>query len=85
MPALRHAVELSDRGTPGRFGIDLDPEWTATVDLSVHVLAAPAAGPLRLRRAARATAGHLVSMTCDLWDAEGRHVATGHQLCTLRI
>jgi hypothetical protein len=60
------------------------PGWAATVDMSVHVLGAPVAGPLRLRRTVRATAGPLVSLTCDVWDADSRHVATGHQLCTLR-
>jgi hypothetical protein len=51
---------------------------------ALSLLAAPVPGALRLRRTVRATAGHLVSQTCDLWDVGSRHVATGHQLCTLR-
>jgi hypothetical protein len=57
--------------------------WAATVDLSVHVLGLPAPGPLRLRRMVHATAAHLVTLTCDIWDADARHVATGVQLCAL--
>lgn len=57
--------------------------WAATVDLSVHVLGLPTPGPLRLRRRVHATAAHLVTLTCDIWDADEHHVATGVQLCAL--
>jgi hypothetical protein len=57
--------------------------WAATVDLSVHVLGLPAPGPLRLRRRVHATSAHLVTLTCDIWDADAHHVATGVQLCAL--
>ena len=57
--------------------------WAATVDMSVHVLGVPAPGLLRLRRRVHATAAHLVTQACDVWDAESRHVATGVQLCAL--
>lgn len=58
--------------------------WAATVDLSTHVLGVPAPGPLRLRRRVRETAGDLVTLTYDVWDAESSLVATGLQLCKLR-
>jgi acyl-coenzyme A thioesterase PaaI-like protein len=65
------------------FDLGLDG-WAATTDLSVHVLGSPAPGPLRLRRQVRATADDLVSLACDVWDADGSLVATGAQLCSLR-
>jgi acyl-coenzyme A thioesterase PaaI-like protein len=58
-------------------------DWAATVDLSIHLLGLPAPGPLRLHRRVHATAGQLVTLHCDIWDADARHVATGTQLCTL--
>lgn len=58
--------------------------WAATVDLSAHVLGVPAPGPLRLRRRVHETAGDLVTLTYDAWDAESSLGATGLQLCRLR-
>lgn len=58
--------------------------WAATVDLSVSRARDPGTVPLRLRRRVHETAGDLVTLTCDMWDADSALVATGPQLCGLR-
>ena len=47
-------------------------------------LGSPVPGPLPLRRRVRETAGTLVTLACDMWDADSSLVATGLQLCSLR-
>ncbi|GAB2684385.1 thioesterase family protein [Thalassiella azotivora] len=67
--------------------------WVPTMHLSVWLRAHPAPGALRVRQTARvvddgsASAGRsaTVDETCDVWDAAGRLVATGHQLAGLLL
>jgi hypothetical protein len=58
--------------------------WAATISLSVQVLGLPVPGPLRLRGRVHETAVDLVTLTCDIWDADSSLRATGVQLCGLR-
>jgi hypothetical protein len=57
----------------------------------VWLRAHPVPGPLRVRQRARVlddgTGGRsaTVDETCDVWDADGTLVATGHQLAALLL
>jgi hypothetical protein len=44
----------------------------------------PVPGPLRVRTLARSITGGAMDETCDVWDADGRHVAVAHQLAAVR-
>jgi acyl-Coa thioesterase superfamily protein/acyl-CoA thioesterase superfamily protein len=79
--SLLHAVDALppatfDLGTAG---------WVPTLELTAYVRALPAPGPLVVRQRARLVDGGLVDEECDVWDAAGRLVATGHQLAGLRV
>ena len=54
--------------------------WTPTLELTVHVRAAPAPGWLRLSHTTRVAAEGLFDEECEVWDAEGRLVAQARQL-----
>jgi len=56
-----------------------------TLHLSAWVRALPGPGPLVVRQRARLVGGGLLDETCDVWDAGGRLVATGHQLAGVRV
>jgi len=59
--------------------------WVPTLELTCHVRAVPAPGPLAVRQRVRHVSGGRVDEECDVWDSTGRLVATGHQLAGLRI
>jgi acyl-coenzyme A thioesterase PaaI-like protein len=59
--------------------------WVPTLELTCHVRAVPAPGPLAVRQRVRHVAGGRVDEECDVWDSTGRLVATGHQLAGLRV
>jgi hypothetical protein len=59
--------------------------WVPTLELTCHVRAVPAPGPLAVRQRVRHVAGGRVDEECDVWDSTGRLVATGHQLAGVRI
>jgi len=54
--------------------------WTPTLELTVHVRAAPAPGWLRVRHATRNFAGGLLEEDAEVWDSTGRLVAQSRQL-----
>ena len=54
--------------------------WTPTLELTVHVRAAPAPGWLLVRHATRNLAGGLLEEDAEVWDAAGRLVAQSRQL-----
>jgi hypothetical protein len=58
--------------------------WVPTLGLTCYVRATPAPGPLVVRQRARLVTGGRVDEECDVWDATGRLVATGHQLAGVR-
>ncbi|MGH3414786.1 MAG: thioesterase family protein [Marmoricola sp.] len=56
------------------------PGWAPTLELTVHVRAAPAPGWLKVRHLTRNLAGGYFEEDCDVWDAAGRLVAQSRQL-----
>ena len=54
--------------------------WAPTLELTVHVRAAPAPGWLRVRHAIRNFAGGLFEEDAEVWDSAGRLVAQSRQL-----
>jgi hypothetical protein len=84
-------VLAADCLPPATFDLGLTG-WVPTMHLSVWLRARPAPGPLRVRQLARVVAGGstdsrngTVDEVCDIWDASGSLVATGHQLAGLRL
>jgi hypothetical protein len=68
---------------PATFDLGLTG-WVPTLELTCHVRAEPAPGPLAVRQRSRHVAGGRVDEECDVWDSTGRLVATGHQLAGVR-
>jgi acyl-coenzyme A thioesterase PaaI-like protein len=54
--------------------------WTPTLELTVHVRAAPAPGWLRVVHATRNVAGGLLEEDAEVWDSADRLVAQSRQL-----
>ncbi|MGK5627932.1 thioesterase family protein [Streptomyces sp. URMC 123] len=54
--------------------------WVPTVELTVHVRARPAPGPLRVAIVTRNLAGGFLEEDAEVWDAEDRLVAQSRQL-----
>lgn len=85
-------VLAADCLPPATFDLGL-AGWVPTLQLSVWLRALPSPGPLQVRQVARvvddgsASGGRtaMVDETCDVWDAAGTLVATGHQLAALRL
>lgn len=59
------------------------PGWAPTLELTVHVRAKPAPGPLRVRHATRNVAGGHFEEDCEVWDSADRLVAQSRQLARL--
>ena len=70
---------------PAPFDLGLFGSWVPTLELTAYVRALPADGPLTVRQRARLVTADRVDEQCDVWDCEGRLVATGHQLAGLRL
>lgn len=56
------------------------PGWAPTLELTVHVRATPAPGPLRIRHETRNYAGGFFEEDCEVWDSSDRLVAQSRQL-----
>ncbi|MGW5354925.1 thioesterase family protein [Streptomyces sp. NPDC004031] len=54
--------------------------WVPTVELTVHVRAVPAPGPVRVAISTRNLAGGLLEEDAEVWDSQDRLVAQSRQL-----
>jgi hypothetical protein len=54
--------------------------WTPTLELTVHLRALPAPGPLRVALSTRNLAGGLLEEDAEVWDSADRLVAQSRQL-----
>ncbi|MCX5560938.1 thioesterase family protein [Streptomyces sp. NBC_00038] len=59
--------------------------WVPTVELTVHVRARPAPGPLRVSITTRNLAGGFLEEDAEVWDSADRLVAQSRQLARARI
>ncbi|WP_392962576.1 thioesterase family protein [Streptomyces sp. LN245] len=69
---------------PTAFEIGLSG-WVPTVELTVHVRARPAPGPLRVSITTRNLAGGFLEEDAEVWDSEDRMVAQSRQLARARL
>ena len=70
----------ADALPPTIFNANLPVGWAPTVELTVHVRAMPAAGPLRCDVSTRFVAGGLLEVDGEVWDSEDRLVVQSRQL-----
>jgi hypothetical protein len=59
--------------------------WVPTVELTVHVRARPAPGPLRVSITTRNLAGGFLEEDAEIWDSADRLVAQSRQLARARL
>ena len=59
--------------------------WVPTVELTVHVRARPAPGPLRVSITTRNLAGGFLEEDAEIWDSTDRLVAQSRQLARARL
>ncbi len=77
-------VQVVDALPPATFDLGA-AGWVPTLSLTAYIRALPSPGSLVVRQRARLVTGGLLDEQCDVWDATGRLVATGHQLAALRV
>jgi hypothetical protein len=70
---------------PATFDLGLVGSWVPTLELTAHLRALPAPGPLRVRQRARLVAHDRVDEECDVWDSTGALVASARQLAAVRL
>ncbi len=71
---------VADAFAPPIFNIGLGPGWVPTLELTVHIRAVPAPGPLRCAFRTQFVQGGLLSEDGEMWDAAGVLVAQSRQL-----
>jgi len=71
---------VADAMAPAVFNSGLPMGWVPTVELTVHVRAQPAPGPLRCRFTTRFVAGGALEEDGEVWDTAGVLVAQSRQL-----
>ena len=69
-----------DAFPPTIFNTHLPVAWTPTVELTCHVRARPAPGPLRCQFTTRFVTGGFLEEDGEIWDTDGRLVAQSRQL-----
>ena len=67
---------------PATFDLGM-PGWAPTLELTAHVRAKPAPGPLRVRHVTRNVAHGMFEEDCVVWDSDDRLVAQSRQLALL--
>lgn len=76
-------VLFADALPPTVFNIDAPVGWVPTVELTVHVRAVPAAGPLRVRVTTQFVHDGMFEEDGEYWDSAGTLVAQSRQLALL--
>ncbi|MET0460250.1 MAG: thioesterase family protein [Ilumatobacteraceae bacterium] len=71
---------VADAFPPAVFNTGVPFGWVPTVELTVHIRATPAPGPLRCLFRTRYVAGGLLDEEGEVWDATGTLVAQSRQL-----
>jgi acyl-coenzyme A thioesterase PaaI-like protein len=74
-----------DAFPPTIFNTDLPVGWVPTVELTTHLRARPAPGPLRCRFTTRFVTGGFLEVDGEVWDARGRLVAQSRQLALVPL
>jgi len=69
-----------DAFPPAAFNLDLPTNWVPTVELTVHVRAIPAPGPVACFFRTRFVQNGLLEADGEVWDAAGTLVAQSRQL-----
>ncbi len=73
-------LQATDAFPPTIFNTEIPVAWTPTVELTAHVRARPAPGPLRCAFTTRFVTGGFLEEDGEVWDATGRLVAQSRQL-----
>lgn len=71
---------VADAFPPAVFHIDLPPGWVPTLELTVHVRAVPAPGPVRCVFRSQFVQGGFFNEDGEIWDTQDRLVAQSRQL-----
>lgn len=74
---------VADALPPAVFNLDIPSGWVPTVELTVHVRAVPAPGPVRCVFRTRFVHGGMFEEDGEVWDATGTLVALSRQLALL--
>lgn len=69
----------ADAFPPAVFNLGLPRGWVPTVELTVHVRAVPAPGPLRCQFRTRFVSGGALEEDSEVWDGAGHVVAISRQ------
>ncbi|PWG13808.1 TesB-like acyl-CoA thioesterase 3 [Streptomyces sp. V2] len=59
--------------------------WVPTIELTVHIRALPAPGPVRVAITTRNLAGGFLEEDAEIWDSEDRLVAQSRQLARVKL
>ncbi len=70
----------ADSFAPPVFNVGIGPGWVPTLELTVHIRARPAPGPVRCVFRTRYAQGGMLSEDGELWDSAGVLVAQSRQL-----
>lgn len=70
---------------PTVFNVDVPPGWVPTVEMTVHVRAVPAPGPLRCKFSTRFLQNGMFEEDGEMWDSQGTLVAESRQLALLAL
>ncbi len=71
---------VADAFPPAVFNTDLPVAWVPTVELTVHIRAVPAPGPLRCEFRSRFIQDGMLDEEGEIWDVDGTLVAQSRQL-----
>jgi acyl-coenzyme A thioesterase PaaI-like protein len=73
----------ADAFPPPIFNTDVPAAWVPTLELTVHLRAIPAPGPLRCVFRSRFIQGGLLDEDAEIWDADGQMVCQARQLALI--